>query len=66
MKNWRDKIKVTDNIPLRRWHDYLKCQQCGYTLPMIDKEKGFCKFCGKYVFKDQKEEFEYRLKERLK
>lgn len=66
MKNWRDKLKLTDDIPLTRYRDYVKCEKCDYILPMIDKEKGFCKFCGRYIFKDKKDEFEYRLKERLK
>lgn len=63
MKNYESKLKMSDNIPLRRWNDYVKCENCGYTLPMQDKEKGLCKFCGKYVFKDKKEEFRYRMEQ---
>ena len=66
MKYWKDRIKSTDPLPIRRYNDYLKCENCGYTLPMTDKEKGLCKFCGRYIFKNKKDEFEYRLKERLK
>lgn len=65
MKNWRDKFKANDKIPINRLRDYVKCEKCGYTLPMTDKEKGFCKFCGMYIFKDKKDEFKYRM-ERLK
>ena len=66
MKYWKDRIKSTDPLPIRRYNDYVKCENCGYTLPMQDKEKGLCKYCGKYIFKNKKDEFNYRLKERLK
>ena len=31
-----------------------------------NKDKAVCDWCGKYVFKDKKAEFEYRVKEKLK
>lgn len=43
-----------------------KCK-CGHTVVILPKEtKTFCTYCGHYVFKNKKEEFKYRIKERLK
>ena len=66
MKKWHEQFKKTDELPINRLRDYLKCERCGHTLPMIDKQKGFCQFCGRYIFVNEKEEFKYRIKERLK
>lgn len=29
------------------------------------QEKSLCDWCGRYVFKDKKDEFKYRMKERI-
>ncbi|MBR4486272.1 hypothetical protein IKS57_02765 [bacterium] len=63
MKKWHKKKQVND---LRRWRDYVKCEKCGHTLPMKDKEKGFCTYCGRYIFLNDKLEFNYRLKEKMR
>ena len=41
--------------------------KCGHRV-IIPKwvEKQICDWCGNYVFRDKKKEFEYRLKEKLK
>lgn len=44
-----------------------QCKKCGHksVIPhWIDKT--VCSWCGNYVFKNDKDEFEYRLKEKLK
>lgn len=41
----------------------LNCDRCGHSIYVLDNKKAFCKFCGRYVFKNKKDEFEYRLKE---
>lgn len=43
-----------------------KCK-CGHRV-IIPKwiDKNLCRWCGNYVFKDKKSEFEYRLKEKMK
>ena len=43
----------------------IKCANCGHTMLFARKNKAVCTWCGHYVFKDKKEEFEYRLKELL-
>ena len=40
--------------------DYIRCE-CGHTMRPKRNNKCLCTFCGKYVFKDKKEEFIYRL-----
>ena len=49
-------------------YDKVKIQcKCGHktVIPMwVDKQ--ICGWCGKFVFRDKKKEFEYRMKEQLK
>ena len=43
-----------------------KCP-CGKTVMMTSKmDKVVCSACGKYVFKNKKDEFLYRAKEKMK
>lgn len=43
-----------------------KCK-CGHKVVIAhNKDKMICSWCGSYVFKDKKREFEYRLKEKIK
>lgn len=40
-----------------------KCK-CGHSVFVSNKEKKWiCSYCGRYVFRDKKDEFMYRLKE---
>ena len=41
--------------------------ECGHRV-VIPKwvDKNLCRWCGRYVFKNKKDEFEYRMKEKLK
>lgn len=42
-----------------------KCT-CGHSITLLyPEDKIICSYCGKYVFKNKKEEFKYRLKEML-
>jgi NADH pyrophosphatase NudC (nudix superfamily) len=41
--------------------------KCGHTVEFWHSEnKELCNWCGNYVFKTQKNEFEYRLNEKMK
>lgn len=41
--------------------------KCGHRVVITNKqEKNICDWCGHYVFKNAKDEFEYRVKERMK
>lgn len=43
-----------------------KCSKCGHKVVIpVWCDKNICDWCGKYVFKDKKEEFKYRMKERM-
>lgn len=44
----------------------IKCKNCGHTI-LIPKrlKKRICSHCQRYVFLDDKEEFLYRLKEKI-
>jgi len=42
------------------------CKNCGHSVIIINKvKKNLCDWCGHYVFKNDRDEFEYRLKEKL-
>ena len=41
------------------------CSNCGHSMLLGNQDKMVCYNCGKYVFKDKKVEFEYRVKEAL-
>lgn len=40
----------------------IKCKRCGYT-NRVFLDKRPCKNCGYFVFRDDKDEFKYRIKE---
>ena len=43
-----------------------KCK-CGHKTVIPEwKEKGLCGWCGSYVFKSKKDEFDYRMREMIK
>lgn len=43
----------------------IKCANCGHSMLLGRKNKRVCTWCYHYIFKDKKQEFEYRLKEQL-
>lgn len=42
-----------------------QCKKCGHYVYLVRVDKKLCEYCGIYVFKDKKAEFNYRLKESL-
>lgn len=41
--------------------------KCGHSVVILPREKKvLCSYCGHWVFKNEKDEFVYRLKEKLK
>lgn len=43
-----------------------KCKYCGRRVVIgSTRTKSLCDWCGHWVFKDEKEEFKYRMKERI-
>ena len=53
-------IKIYDYITKHK----VKCK-CGHKVFITKYDKIICSWCGNYVFKDKKKEFDYRLKEML-
>lgn len=43
-----------------------KCKKCGHVVVMPKQNKTLCTYCGVWVFKNDAEEFKYRLMEKLK
>lgn len=43
------------------------CKHCGYSILIpAHKKNKLCKTCGHWVFRNDKDEFEYRMNEQLK
>ena len=40
----------------------IQCANCGHKMLLGRKNKRVCTWCGHYIFKDKREEFEYRLR----
>ena len=62
MNDWKRMNKIFEEI---QQHTY-KCK-CGHSVVIPPKEKSkICWWCNKIVFKNEKEEFIYTLKEKMK
>ena len=47
--------------------NFVYCPKCKHTVEWwTNDNKVLCQWCGNYVFKTKKDEFNYRMKERLK
>lgn len=58
---YKEIIKYAEEISKGK----VKCK-CGHSVIMPPKfNKVICDWCGNYVFRDKKAEFEYRFKEKL-
>lgn len=44
----------------------VKCKKCGHTILVARKDRIICSYCGNWVYKNDKTEFEYKMKEKLK
>ena len=45
----------------------LLCKNCGHSTNVSHKrDKIVCSYCGHYVFREEKDEFKYRMLERLR
>lgn len=40
----------------------IKCPTCGHSVHFAKVDKKICSWCGNYVFKNRKVEFDYKLK----
>lgn len=64
---WISRHKLQEDIEKGIYYtkNSIKCETCGHTMFLGRKDKKVCTWCGRYVFKDKKEEFMYRLGEHL-
>ena len=63
--------EILNNKELIKYHDIItknriKCK-CGHSVVLPPElNKIICNWCGNYVFKSKKDEFEYRMKEAMR
>ena len=43
----------------------IKCKNCGHAMLLGRKDRRICSWCGNYIYKDDKTEFEYKKKEKM-
>lgn len=60
-KKWVEKSRQFKQI----LNDRIICPNCGHSVLFNRKDKKICEWCKHYVFKNDKVEFEYRLKESM-
>ena len=65
-KNWFKDEDYEEKLKLETENKRV-CKECGYTtlIPSY-KKRIVCKRCGYWVFRNKKDEFEYRMNEQLK
>lgn len=64
---WREtsKMRADSNLALEKRKCEIYCPFCGWRNHIYSFEKGrkLCKNCNNYIYKDNKTEFTYKLKE---
>jgi ribosomal protein S27AE len=66
-KNYLDcshKLDIKRNNIYRELSVY--CKNCGHTMMIVDVDRVICTHCGYWVYKDDKIEFMYKMKETMK
>jgi hypothetical protein len=59
-------LKEILELDKARAESRIKCKNCGHTILIPKKlKKRICSYCKRYVFLDDKEEFLYRMKEKI-
>ena len=58
-----------NKIEYEKFYNYItknkiSCE-CGHKIFLYKKDKLICSWCGRYVFKNKRIEFKYRIKEKL-
>ena len=62
----KSKIYELDTIRFRRYTaESIKCKNCGHSM-IFESDRKLCTYCGHWVYKNDKVEFEYNLKKILK
>lgn len=56
-----ENIKKDMQRSIEFYKSCVKCEKCGHSIQMGRQDKVLCEWCGKYVFKDKKIEFMYRM-----
>lgn len=55
-------FKEIEKLCDKKTAERLICKNCGHTMNLSnERDKRVCTHCGKYVFKNDKEEFKFRL-----
>lgn len=63
----KEKWKNNDDLFMKKLINFkVKCQKCGHTIILIDRESCICNWCGEKVYRSKKDEFKDKLKKKIK
>lgn len=58
-----EKFDVSDDMFTFLTENKTKCIHCGRSQMLGTKDRCICKYCGNYIYKDEKTMFKYKMKE---
>lgn len=58
----RKKYDISDEAFTIYTNEKSKCE-CGHTQFLEGKDRDICKWCGKWIYKNNKTKFKYKIKE---
>lgn len=66
----RNYLDNSNNAIIKRNNVYAKmsrhCKNCGHTVLLLNVDRIICSHCGYWVYKDDKTEFMYKMKDNMK
>ena len=67
MNRFREEHYKQSQRAIQYYDSCIRCERCGHSVHIPEYgNKAFCEWCGRYIFANAKDEFEYRLKEKIK
>lgn len=61
----RKQLKEDMKVGLIYAESSVKCKTCGHAMLLAGRDRRVCSWCGNYIYKDDKTEFKYKLKEKI-
>ena len=59
--NFKEETKLLDEMMKAR----TICPRCGHSILLLKRERDICNICNHWVYKNEKVEFKYKIRERM-